>query len=82
MRGARFRAVITSSALTAVCRRAADRPPVAGVRAPAPHEKKKKKKKKDLVLAAGVSDPELEFNQVSGSVFGIRIQEGKNNPQK
>jgi hypothetical protein len=40
------------------------------------------REKKKLDLAAGVSDPEFEFNQVSGSVFGIRIQEGKNNPQK
>jgi hypothetical protein len=48
--GARLRAVITSSALTAVCRRAADRPPVAGVRAPA--------ESKYLDLAAGVSDPD------------------------
>jgi hypothetical protein len=44
MRGARLRAVITSSARTAVCRRAADRPTgVAGVRAPAPHELKESK---------------------------------------
>jgi hypothetical protein len=39
-------------------------------------------KSRKCTQAGSVPDPGSGFHQVSGSVFGIRIQEGKNNPQK